>query len=227
MLLAESIQGQPQLPRFAANRTPLSPGALSSLYGQDLGPDQGCVGRADPGTREIPDPRRASAFMPVDPTVYPRQLCGVQVFVGGEAAGLLYVQAKQVNFKTPQNIPLEGVVEIKVVYQGLSSSGVQAQIDLDRPKISLDGIARVGGPVWIHVELPQRLGAVAYPAYSPPLDFGCNQLEVRGNGIPLARTEFVSRQGITPPGNGCGTTQCPRVIRRHTRAACLFTCVIG
>src|SRR5580700_9169621 len=140
MLLAESIQGQPQLPRFTADRIPLFPGARSTLYGQDFGPDQGCAGRPDPGSQEIPDPRRASAFIPVDITVYPRQLCGVQVFVGGEAAGLLYVQAKQVDFKVPQNIPLEGAVEIKVVYQGLSSPGVEAQVDLDRPKISLEGI---------------------------------------------------------------------------------------
>jgi hypothetical protein len=48
------------------------------------------------------------------------------------------------------------------------------------------------------------LGAVAYPGGQPPLDFGCNQVEVRRNGTPLTRARLVSRQGIVGPGNGCG-----------------------
>ncbi len=213
IMLIPSIQGQPHPPSFSAKRVlpshsaieaPLSPGMLFSIYGQDLGPEQGCEGRADPASRETPDARRAPQTILVDTTVFPRQLCAVQVFVGTEPAGLLYVQEKQINFKVPQNLPLQGTVELKVVFQGRSSSGVQLEVGADRPKLSLEGVARVGGPVWIRVELPYGLGAVAYPGGQPPLDFGCNQVEVRRNGTPLARASLVSRQGIVGPGNGCG-----------------------
>ena len=99
IMLIPSIQGQPQPPSFSAKRVlpshsaieaPLSPGMLFSIYGQDLGPEQGCEGRAAPASRETPDPRRAPQTILVDTTVFPRQLCAVQVFVGTEPAGLLY-----------------------------------------------------------------------------------------------------------------------------------------
>jgi hypothetical protein len=178
---------------------------LVSIYGQDLGPEQSCEGQADLDSKETPDPRRAAQAMLVDTTVYPRELCAVQVFVGTEPAGLLYVQEKQINFKVPQNLPLQGTVELGVVFQGRSSTGVPLEVGTDRPKLSLEGVARVGGPVWIRVELPYGLGAVAYPGGQPPLDFGCNQFEVRRNGTPLTRASLVMRRGgIVGPGNGCG-----------------------
>ena len=164
----------------------------------------GCEGQADLDSKETPDPGRAIPAILVDTTVFPRQLCAVQVFVGTEPAGLLYVQEKQINFKVPQNLPLQGTVELKVVFQGRPSSGVQLEVGADRPKLSLEGVARVGGPVWIRVELPYGFGAVAYPGGHPPLDFGCNQVEVRRNGTPLTRASLVSRRGIMGPGNGCG-----------------------
>jgi hypothetical protein len=139
-----------------------------------------------------------------DTTVYPRELCAVQAFVGTEPAGLLYVQQKQINFKVPQNIPLQGTVELRVVFQGRSSGSVPLEVGADRPKLSLEGVARVGGPVWIRVELPYGFGAIAYPGGDPPLDFGCNQVELRRNGTPLKRTSLVSRGGFIGPGNGCG-----------------------
>lgn len=190
---------------------------LFSIYGQDLGPQQSCEGRADPASRETPDPRRATEGIIIDTSVFPRQLCAVQVFVGTEPAGLLYVQEKQINFKVPQNLPLQGTVELKVVFQDRSSSGVQLEVGVDRPKLSLEGVARVGGPVWIRVELPYGLGTVAYPGGPPPLDFGCNQVEVRRNGTPLARTSLVSRQGVAGPGNGCGNDLAyPGSARAHS-----------
>jgi hypothetical protein len=213
VLLIPNIQGQPHPPSFSAKQVvsslsaieaPLSPGMLFSIYGQDLGPEQSCEGQADLASKETPDPRRAAQAMLVDTTVYPRQLCAVEVFVGTEPAGLLYVQEKQINFKVPQNIPLQGTVELRVVFQGRSSAGVQLEVGTDRPKLSLEGVARVGGPVWIRVELPYGFGALAYPGGDPPSDFGCNHVEVRRNGTLLTRTSLVSHRGIIGPGNGCG-----------------------
>ena len=226
IVILPRIEGQPRPPSFSANQVlpshsatgaALSPGMLFSIYGQDLGPQQACEGRADPASREIPDPRRATERILLDTSAFPRQLCAVQVFVGTEPAGLLYVQEKQINFKVPRNLPLQGTVELKVVFQGRSSAGVQFEVGADRPKLSLEGVARVGGPVWIRVDLPYGLGTVAYPGGNPPLDFGCNQVEVRRNGTPLPRTSLVSRQGMVGPGNGCGNDLAyPESSRTHS-----------
>ena len=226
MILVSNIRGQSNPPSFSADRVlpsngatqaPLSPGRLFSVYGRDLGPDLGCVGQPDLSGQEPPDPRRAPPAIPADRPVYPKQLCAVQVFVGALPAGLLYAQEKQINFKVPQNLPSEGTVELKVVFQGRSSSVVRLEVGADRPKLSLEGVAKVGGPVWIRVELPYGFGVVAYPGGDPPLDFGCNQVEVRRNGTPLARTSLVSRQGITGPGNGCGNDiSYPESSRAHS-----------
>lgn len=114
---------------------------LISIYGADLGPDKGCVGQADT--------RRRANFR--DPLIYPTELCGVQVFAGDLPAGLLYVQEKQINFQVPQGIALGGTAEIKVVYQGQSSSTVRLPVELGTVTLSVDGVARVGGPVWIKI----------------------------------------------------------------------------
>src|SRR5207249_1876690 len=50
--------------------------------------------------------------------VFPKRLCDTEVRVGGVAAGLLYVQAGQINFKVPQETSLEGTIEVRVSYKG-------------------------------------------------------------------------------------------------------------
>ena len=215
IILVPITRGQPPPPSFSADRVLpshsamkalLSPGMLFSIYGQDLGPAVGCEGRAEPAVR---DGSVTGEF--------PRQLCAVQVLVGTEPAGLLYMQERQINFKVPRNLPPQGTAQLKVVFEGRSSLIVQLEIGWDGPTLSLEGVARVNGPVWIRVELPYGLGAVAYPGGNPPLDFGCNQVEVRRNGIPLVRKILVSSQGIVGPGNGCGNDLAyPGSSRTHT-----------
>ena len=208
MMAVTGICGQAQQPSFLAERVllsnggilaPMSPGKLFSIYGQGLGPDVGCLGQA------------------IGAPGFPTLLCKVQVLVGAEPAELLFVQEKQINFKVPKILPAEGSVLVKVVYLGASSSAVALEVGVSRPKVFLEGVARVGGPVWLLVQLPAEVGEVAYPGWNPPLDFGCNQVEVRLNGALLGRRVIVSPQGVVGPGIGCGNDLAyPGITRPHS-----------
>ncbi len=181
------------IPSGRARPTWLAPGMFISIYGSNLGPPGGCVAKAN----------------------YPTELCGVQVFVGDLAAGLLYVQNDQINFQVPRDSAMEGMAELKVVYQGQTNSRILVPLGVEPVALSVDGVARVGGPVWIKIDMP-TWGEVRYPARFPPLDFGCNQMEVRQNGVLLPRIP------VRPPGammiNGplCGMIQIPGPPPQHT-----------
>ncbi len=195
LILAVAACGQTAAPSFRADRVlafdvdqplPLSPGMILSIYGANLGPQVGC--EATQG--------------------YPTELCGVRVLVADKPVLLMYVQAKQINFKVPQDAPLEGKASLRVVYQKQSSASVEVSLGLKSPKLTLEGTARVGSPIWVDVELPFgtefRWGQVIYPVSSYPDDFGCNRLEVRQNGVALAPMELSILPGRIGPGNGCG-----------------------
>jgi hypothetical protein len=156
---------------------------MVSIYGQGLGPEKGCEQQVG---------------------FYPTELCGVQVIIGDRVAGLSYVQAKQINFVVPQDVPLEGEAPMKVVFQNQSSAAATIRLGRELPKLSVEGVARVGSPVWIDVDMPYGWGSVVYPVSSFPNDFGCNQLEVRQNGVALPRIAFSELTGHAGPGNGCG-----------------------
>ena len=96
--------------------TPLGPGELISIYGSYLGPTRSCQGQADPDLRETPNPKR-SQRQGNDLQVFPKELCGLRVLVGGVPAGLLYVHRDQINFKVPQTVPMAGTVGLQVVHR--------------------------------------------------------------------------------------------------------------
>ena len=103
-----------------------------------------------------------------------------------------------------ENLPLEGEAQMRVVFQGQSSAAVGIRVGRELPKLSVEGTARVGAPVWIDVDMPYGWGSVVYPVSSFPNDFGCNRLEVRQNGVALTPLAFTSLTGRMGPGNGCG-----------------------
>jgi hypothetical protein len=203
MTLSTLASGQTAAPSFRADRVlyggsdrvkPLAPGMDFSIYGQDLGPEESCAAQAP----------------------YPTELCGVQVFLANKPMLLLYVHARQINFMVPEGAPLEGTAELRVQAQTLSSA-VTVRVGVEKPKLSLEGIARVDGPVWVRVELPYPLGTVVYPVSNRPNDFGCNTFEVRRNGVALPRIPFIDRGTHIGGGNICGndTAKLKNPIPRH------------
>src|ERR1700675_4339955 len=132
-------EAQSGVPTFRADRVLPSggdrpvqfvPGMLVSIYGTDLGPQQGCTGQEDTHRRETPSPLRPDQAL-VETLIYPKELCGVQVIFGETPAGLLYVQASQINFKVPQDAPMQGGTLLRVSYNGRSSAAVGVRLGLE------------------------------------------------------------------------------------------------
>ncbi len=167
----------------------LAPGLVLTIFGNDLGPAQGCASQHDAAGD------------------YPKSLCGVQVLVGGVASGLLWVQEKQINFSVPEETPDRGTTDLEVVYQGRSSA-VTVPLGKEGTTLSFEGPLRVGMPVWLKVTAPYRQDAgIRYPFMVYPAAFGCNEVEVRRDGMPLRKIADIGTQafgGILINGNPCG-----------------------
>jgi hypothetical protein len=157
----------------------LAPGLVLSIFGNDLGPSRGCQGEHDAQG------------------IYPKSLCDTQVLVGGIPSGLLWVQASQINFQVPGETPLEGTANLAVVYRGRSSKAVVVPLGAEGTTISLEGPARVGMPVWLKVKAPyNQESGIRYPFMIFPAAFGCNEVEVRRDGMPLTRIADLNTQAV-------------------------------
>ena len=172
----------------------LTPGAILTMYGLHLGAAGQCIA-----------PRSS-----VNPPVYPLEICGTQVFVGGEPAGLLYASEKQINFQVPQDSPKSGTADLRVVYNGQWSKPLTMEAGFDKMTIRLDQPAYTDMPVWLKVESRSsaKVG-IAYPSLLGPAGFGCNEVEVRRDGKLLTRLPGSSwnrgpMAGSGPPCGGFG-----------------------
>jgi len=176
---------------FVDHPVPLAPGLILSIFGNNLGPATGCEGFHD------------------EKGIYPTQVCRTQVLVGGIASGLLWVQAGQINFMVPQQTPVEGTAELVVVYQGRFSQAVAMPLGIQSPTLSLESPARVGMPIWLKLNMPYyRDSGILYPFMIFPASFGCNEVDVRRNGVLLPRIADVGKQafgGIVMSGSPCGS----------------------
>jgi hypothetical protein len=218
--IAHAQSGVPtfRVPSSGDRPVQLVPGMLVSIYGTDLGPQAGCIGRADTQKRETPSPLRPNQA-PVETLIYPKELCGVQVFLGEMPSGLLYVAAGQINFKVPQEAAMDGAAPLRVVYQGRNSAAAEMRLGLEPATLSLEQPARVGGPVWVHIQAPSfpSYGDVRYPVEIAPADFGCNEMEVRRNGALLPRIP-VQAPAYMRVGLMCGNMGIPgHEIQRKNR----------
>jgi hypothetical protein len=187
---------QPDHVLFIDHPVPLAPGLVLSIFGNNLGPSRGCASSHDAKG------------------VYPHELCDTQVFVGEFASELLWVQAGQINFKVPQETPVEGTADLLVVYQGRFSKAVAMPLRIESPTLSLDSPARVGMPVWVKLDMPYyRESGIRYPFQIFPAAFGCNEVEVRRNGVLLPRFADLGTQAFGTTigiGNPCGGIASPR-----------------
>ena len=102
------------------------------------------------------------------------------VLLDGKPLELLYAEDLLINARLPAGPPQQRVARITVVAGGQSSDPVEVRLLPETVKISLDGIARVDGPVWIRVAAPPSIRA--YPPWSLPWDFACDAFEVRKDG---------------------------------------------
>ena len=209
--LALSVFGEP--PQFRAEKvipsggnlpSPLAPGMLVSIYGSHLGPQNKCEGQPDLTKFETPNPGTRSrahyaAF------AYPRELCGVEVLVGGRSAGLLYVQARQINFKVPPDVSLDTVHHLVVRYHGLPSRPVRVKLSLDTLVIVQSEVLYVGMPIWLRVHSDHDLWSPLSYAFAPGRLARCDDLEIRLDGAPVPRLRLGFRPGpLRAPGNLCG-----------------------
>jgi hypothetical protein len=184
---------------------------LVSIYGAHLGPATGCVGYADTQHRETPSPLIPDSTS-VDTLIYPKELCGVQVLINGVAAGLLWVQEAQINFKVPQEAPVTGTGAIRVVYSGQSSAPARLPLGLETAVAELEIPAAVGMPVWLKITRRHLDRAIQYPFDILPANFKCNEVEVRRNGVPLPRIAAGLSQafgGMAANGPPCGSLGLP------------------
>lgn len=187
----------------------LAPGAMLSIYGENLGPFPGWAAKPDADLRETVNPRNPDpqfAYL----TVYPTHLCDTQVLIAGKPAGLLYVSPTQINFKVPQDSPETGMAELRVV-SGTLSASISMPAGFGETTVSLAEPAYVGMPVWLKVDLRFRLGHIAYPSATGPADFGCDEVEVRRNGklLPQLPGSNWGKYGGSHSGPVCGSISAP------------------
>jgi hypothetical protein len=156
----------------------LPPGIVFSIYGRGLGPAAGCHGAA-------------------------AELCGVQVLLDGEPIEVQYSQEFQINARMPDGTPPRPVSQLTIISRGRPSQPTDVRRLPEIALISPDGVARVDGPVWIHVELSPTLG-FAYPSMARPWIFACNEFEVRKDGklvAPLPHPDLgLAYSGPSCPG---------------------------
>ncbi len=194
-----------QIPN-SSDTTPLAPGELISVYGSYLGPDQSCQAHADLDLRETPSPLRPDV-RGNNLLVFPKELCGVRVLVGGEPAGLLYVHRDQINFKVPQSVPMEGTVGLQIVYGNQASPVVQIEAGLAPVRLILPEPAFTNMPIWVQVKIPpNRAWPIRYPYPLGPSDIGCNELQVRKDGRLLEKNPAAHFNGGVFAGMMCGSS---------------------
>jgi hypothetical protein len=170
----------------------LTPGGIVTMYGQHLGAAGQC----------IPPPRVGNS------PAYPVEICGTQVYVANEPAGLLYVSEKQINFQVPKDGPGSGTADLRVVHNGQWSKPLTMQAGFPKMTILLDRPAYTDMPVWLKVEFRSELwGGIRYPSLLGPAGFGCNQVEVRRDGKLLTRLPGSNwnRGQMNFSGPPCGT----------------------
>jgi hypothetical protein len=154
----------------------LPPGIVFSIWGHGYGPKSSCKGPA-------------------------LEVCGVQVLLDDKPIEVEYTNDVLINARMPEDTPSQPTSRLVVSSGGRHSASVEVLRAPERASISLDGEARVDGPVWIHVELPGSRG-VSYPPMPLPWDFACDSFEVRKDGRTMAPIPHQSR-GMGYSGPPC------------------------
>src|SRR5262249_53831260 len=125
-------------------------------------------------------------------------------------AGLLWVQAGQINFQVPRDVPFGGTANLRVIHAGVASDPAGLGFGLERIAITQDEVAYAGMPVWVRVHTEYDLEhPIQYPLHQDPLWLVCEDVEVRRNGVLLPRQVVRNRLGGVVGGNLCSRTALP------------------
>lgn len=176
VVLAAATWGQTPLfrtedvrPHGAADPYPLRPGMGVWIFGKNLGPSPSCT---------VDDV--------MDSNSYVEELCGVRVLFGGVPASLIYVSPGQINLVTPDHPWEDEDVNVRVVRDGVASATASARFGFAAPRLSLEGPAYIGMPVWLRVERPWGHSRLRYPFHAEPWTMGSVWLEAHHDGNALA-----------------------------------------
>jgi hypothetical protein len=212
LLFPLALAGQPARPQFYADRVipsfgeiplMLAPAMLVSIYGDNLGPEEGCRGYGDQQHWDsLPPDNPFGVWERI--VIYPTSLCGVQVKIGEVFAGLLWTQNKQINFEVPKEVPFGGNAELRVIKDGVASDPVPLEFGLERIKLTQDEPAYVDMPVWVRAHTStDNISPLFYPIHFDPLRTECEVMEARWNGVPLAKiTRHNPIGGVVGFGGG-------------------------
>ena len=205
------------IPSFGDVPLMLAPGMLVSIYGSNLGPATGCQGYGDQKHWDtLPADNPFGVWERI--AIYPTNLCDVRVMVGNTAAGLTWVQAEQINFQVPQDVPFGGSADLRVIYRGAASDPAPLRFGIDRLTITQDEPAYAGMAVWVHVHTASDVERpLQFPFREDPLWFACNDLEVRHNGVALPRQTARNLLPRSIAGFPCGTVGLPGKPERSGR----------
>lgn len=205
------------IPSFGDTPLMLAPGMLVSIYGSNLGPAEGCRGYGDQQHWDsLPADNPFGIWERI--AIYPTTLCDVQVRIGGVAAGLTWVQADQINFQVPKEVPFGGTANLRVIHAGVASDPVAQRFGLDRMSITQDEPAYAGMPVWVRVHTAFDLERpIQFPFHEDPLRLACEDVEVRRNGVPLPRQVPRSVMARAINGNICGVIGLPEKPEKSGR----------
>src|SRR5450432_120187 len=192
------------IPSFGDTPLMLAPAMLVSIYGSDLGPAEGCRAYGDQHRWEtLPADNPFGVWERI--VLYPTLLCDVQVTIGDTPAGLLWVQADQINFAVPKEVPFGGSANLRVIHAGVASDPAPLRFGLERIAITQDEPAYAGMPVWVRVHTAHDLQVpIQYPLHDDPLRLACEDVEVRSNGVPQPRQAARNLMMRVIGGNICG-----------------------
>jgi hypothetical protein len=177
LLLLPSLAGQPRFDRdhvvpYGSGRAgTLTIGQFVSVLGWQLTPKNWCDA---PHTAERP---------------YPLTLCGVEVRIGGQRAGIMYagaagnriMGADQINFQVPSDLDAEGETPIQVCVANTCSEAVNVPFTRKDILLRVQGKAYVHMPLWVEFTIPFN-DNFSYPVSACPWNFGGFQIEVRQGG---------------------------------------------
>jgi hypothetical protein len=151
----------------------LTTGQFGLVLGSRLTPERWCDA---PHTQQPP---------------YPLTVCGVQVLIDAQPAGLMYVGtygnntgSDQINFQVPKGIGTEGDVPFRVCVGNLCSDPLQVPFTNKEILLKAEGKAYVNMPLWVGFTIPFN-NDFGYPASTCPWDLGGFRIEVRKDGHVL------------------------------------------